>query len=268
MRGDGVMGFANAEQALPEGQGSTHPILSEANFQCCSGRCQTPSGFDAAQLIAERELIVLDDFLPDPMAWRTFALSQNFTPASQHVAGNFPGIQTAGGFTDQATQQRIANAMGRSIKWSWPSHGAFRLSPANSKARCDIHADQDQSRPAYAGVLYLSLPEHCQGGTSFWRHRETGWSRVPSTGQAAASRFGSYAEFIRMCSSAKGEGQDFDRLTHARHEWEMLLEVPMRFNRLILYRSDYFHAISQLFGQLPSDARLVQLFFFEPVSND
>ena len=265
LRVDGVMGYARAETGKNNGQIASEAILNQIDYQYSAALCRAASGFDVAELVAERELLIFDDFLPDPRAWRAYALSQKFTPAGQHVAGNFPGIQTTGGFSDQATQQRIANAMGRSIKWSWPSHGAFRLSPANAKARSDIHADQDQSRPAYAGVLYLSLPEHCQGGTSFWRHRETGWSKVPNAQQAAASRFGSYANFMRLRSCVEGPDQDFGALTHAREEWELMLEVPMRFNRLILYRSDYFHAISQLFGQLPSDARLVQLFFYEPI---
>ncbi len=227
-------------------------------------QCHAPAGVDIAQAVADRELLVIDDFLPDPMAWREHALRQTYSEARHHVAGNFPGRQSAGGHADPATLQRIADLLARDLKWGWPSHGAFRLSPAYAKAHSDIHADLDDDRPAYAGVLYLSLPAHCHGGTSFWRHRETGWEKVPDAAQAAASRFGHYDAFIEQRRDA--EGAHFQALADAtRGDWDRVLDVPMRFNRLILYRSDYFHAITSLFGHGPTDSRLVQLFFFEPL---
>lgn len=254
MRRDGVIGCARA-QPLPE-------PLSERR-QRSAALCSAAPGSALEHETGARELLVLDDFLPDPLARRAHALSLAYTEASGHLYGNFPGSQTAGGHADQATMQRIANLLERDIKWGWPSHGAFRLSPATATACSDIHADLDQSRPAYAGVLYLSLPEDCQGGTSFWRHRETGWSKVPDEGQARASRFGSYAEFMRRRTA--DAAQAFEQLSAARDEWELVFEVPMRFNRLILYRSDFFHGISTLFGHKPGDSRLVQLYFFEPM---
>ena len=259
MRRDGLIGFARA-QPLPE-------PLSERRQRsaglCSAGLCSATPGTALEHEACARELLVLDEFLPDALARRAYALALGYTDASGHLYGNFPGSQTAGGHADQATMQRIANLLERDIKWGWPSHGAFRLSPAMATACSDIHADLDQSRPAYAGVLYLSLPEDCQGGTSFWRHRDTGWSKVPDEGQARASRFGSYAEFMRRRTA--DAGQTFEQLSAARDEWELVLEVPMRFNRLVLYRSDFFHGISALFGHKPGDSRLVQLYFFEPM---
>jgi tetratricopeptide (TPR) repeat protein len=251
---DGVIGYCRARRAAETPQ---------ARIRRSAALCRGPQGADLEEAAHERELIVADDFLAQPLERREYALAQNFTDASQHVGGNFPGTQTAGGHADPETMQRIADMLGRDIKWSWPSHGAFRLSPADAKARSDIHSDQDQTRPAYAGVLYLSRPEDCHGGTGFWRHRETGWTKVPSAVEASASRYGSYAEFMRLRWAETD--RDFGQLTAGRDEWEPVLEVPMRFNRLILYRSDYFHAISRLFGESPADARLVQLFFFEPL---
>ena len=45
--------------------------------------------------------------------------------------------------------------------------------------------------------------------------------------------------------------------------WEPVLELPMRFNRLIIFRSDFYHAVTELFGTTVDDGRLVQLFHFE-----
>ncbi len=48
--------------------------------------------------------------------------------------------------------------------------------------------------------------------------------------------------------------------------WDLLFEIPIRFNRLIVYRSDFFHSISELFGDSAENGRLVQLFHFELTS--
>jgi hypothetical protein len=45
--------------------------------------------------------------------------------------------------------------------------------------------------------------------------------------------------------------------------WEPVIEVPMRFNRLVIFRSDFYHAVTELFGTTIDNGRLVQLFHFE-----
>jgi len=253
---DGRIGHAIARRARdPASSGA-------AAAQCRAG----PGAPDAAALLAavdERELLVIDDFLPEPMAWRDQALTLPFAQP-RDASVNYPGVQTLGQAVDPSWTQAMADGLGRDLKWGWPGHGAFRLSPAGSLARSDIHSDLDQGI-AYAGVLYLSLPAHCQGGTSFWRQRATGWTRRPDAAQLAASPWGDLAGFTRSMSSDAGEGSEHQKLSAMRKDWELLFEVPMRFNRLIVYRSDFFHAVSQVFGQHAQDARLVQLFFFEPI---
>jgi hypothetical protein len=69
-----------------------------------------------------------------------------------------------------------------------------------------------------------------------------------------------------MREVAAGGSKAFSDLTQGRDQWDMLFEVPMRFNRLIVYRSDYFHAIGRVFGSGLPDGRLTQLFFFEPLA--
>jgi hypothetical protein len=48
-----------------------------------------------------------------------------------------------------------------------------------------------------------------------------------------------------------------------RENWELLFTVPMRFNRLILFRSYLWHTAGISFGDTPENARLIQLFFWE-----
>lgn len=258
LRADGVIGFAHAPGPAPDMQ--TRAAHAAALCHAVPGAA-TPALLQHA--VADSELLVVDDFLADPVAWRNQALALDFLPASAHRHGNFPGQQTLGGHAPAHMLQRICTLLGQHLKWHWPSHGALRISAAGSLARSDIHVDHGDSRVAYAGVLYLSLPAHCQGGTSFWRHRETGWFRSPTPAQAAASRFGSLRGFMQ--AQAGGDARGFDQLSQGRAQWDKLFEVPMRFNRLIVYRSDCFHGISQVFGAGLADARLAQLFFFEPL---
>ena len=61
--------------------------------------------------LRETDLHILDDFLPDPAAWRAQALNLPFE--QQRYAGqNYPGSQTAGQ-PSQAIMERIATALGR-----------------------------------------------------------------------------------------------------------------------------------------------------------
>jgi hypothetical protein len=111
--------------------------------------------------------------------------------------------------------------------------------------------------------LYLSLPEHCQGGTGFWRHRATGWERRPSKQELASSGYATFQDFERRWvrnDTVRTFGEMRDSRAAA---WDCVLHVPMRFNRLVIYRGDYFHAIADLFGDSPENTRLVQLFYFE-----
>src|SRR5262249_36911806 len=147
--------------------------------------------------------------------------------------------------------------------WDSPDNGAFRLSPAAASARCDIHVDGGGRENVYAAILYLSLPEHCRGGTAFWRHRDTGWERSPPKDELAARGYGTFLEFERRWIQTY-RLRNFAELQERRAAtWDCVLSVPMRFNRLIVYRGDYFHAITELFGDDAQNARFVQLFYFE-----
>ena len=252
---DGRIGFAHAsaDPGVPLG------AREAARIACRSAwPGHATQAIDAA--VDARELAVVDDFLDDPIAYRDAALALHFADRS-HAAVNYPGIQTRPQVS-LALMQRLADTLGRDIKWGWPDNGSFRLSFANSQAKSDIHVDDAQGRPTYAGVLYLSLPEHCAGGTSFWRHRTTGWEHAPSQAEAEAAGFRSFDDFERRRLSGL-VNTDFAQIVKGRDKWEQVLEVPMRFNRLILYRAEYYHSISAVFGDANENARLVQLFFFE-----
>ena len=216
-----------------------------------------------ARACVERDLLVIDDFLPDPYARREQALLLCEEAAgSASVQGNFPGVQTPAQ-PSQPTMERIASALGRAVKWDSLDNGSLRVSIAADEARADVHVDNPTLTDIFGGVLYLSLPEHCQGGTRFYRHRDTCWERRPTLAELKSRGFASFFEFQKRSLPANRRLPFSEWLERRDALWEPLFEVPMRFNRLILFRSDFFHSITELFGDRMENGRLVQLFHFE-----
>lgn len=225
-------------------------------------------GDDAAlrHYLADASLQVLDGVLPDPAAYRRAALALDFH-AHRYAGQNYPGLQTDG-YDCQALMQEIATALGRTIKFVSPDNGSYRISTRGALARNDIHVDNESGDQfnAYAGVLYLNTPEQCQGGTTFWRHVDSGWTHRPSDTDTHRAGYPSFRHFQKRWLPLT-EVKPFHELPQRQAGWQALLEVPMRQNRLIIYRGHYFHSISNVFGSTPEDSRLVQLFFFEVVED-
>lgn len=215
-----------------------------------------------SDFVRDAGMHIIDDFLPDPDAYRAAALSLPFRERN-YKGQNYPGIQTAG-TACQGIMDRIAHTLGMPIKFNSPDNGSYRLSFADSTARSDIHVDNEHGNniQQFAAVLYLNFPQQCQGGTSFWRHRPTGWDRRPSRDALRQNGYDDYRAFRRRWLP-NTEEIGFNELKTRREAWDLILEVPMRYNRLVFYRSHFFHSISDVFGTSREDARFVQLFTFE-----
>jgi hypothetical protein len=220
--------------------------------------------FDA--YLAQLDLHILDDFLPDPQAWREQALQLPFH-AMRYAGQNYPGRQTDGQ-PSQEIMQLIANQLGKTIKFISPDNGSYRISFANSVAQSDIHVDNETGEQftSYAAVLYLNLPGQCQSGTRFWQHRATGWQRRWPEETVQQAGFASFKSFQQRSLPKNTQATAFNAMAAQRAEWQAILEVPMRHNRLIMYRGDFFHSIGEVFGTDMQDGRLVQLFFFDIVT--
>lgn len=113
---------------------------------------------------------------------------------------------------------------------------AFRLNYQGEMPNNYVHSDIGYGD--VAAVLYLSLPEHCEGGTAFWRHKGTG-SRI----------------------LVPGTEQDFVKAD----AWEQYACVQMKFNRLLVYPTTLFHSRWPwaAFGDNFTNGRLIAVGFYK-----
>ncbi len=194
-------------------------------------------------------LLVVDDFYANPLEARKTALGANYP----EVTGvrTFPGrnsdkscpLPDLDRVASKLVNQPIAGDLANPNSY----HCHFRITLEGEEGRYNVHADP--SHLAVVGICYLTLPEHCQGGTSFYRHRKTGTDRTPKPDQLKAAGYDSIAQLLQQ------DGPDTSC-------WEHLMTVPMRFNRLVLYRPFLWHSAGAAFGDSLENGRLIQLFSF------
>ena len=196
-------------------------------------------------------LIVIDDFLGNADAIRAEALKLTY-----RVEGRFPGLNSIERLTIGGLDEAVSNIVRQPVHAPWShdfSHGHCRLALDKDDRPGRIHIDQSQ----LSGILYLSRPEDCRGGTEFYRHIPTDSDRLPMD-PAALRRLG-YSSYEDL----QHEILDKDALD--RSKWELTMTVPMRFNRLILLQPHYWHTPGPGFGSSVEDGRLVYLMFFNVV---
>lgn len=195
-------------------------------------------------------LIVIDDFLADPHEARRRALALDYDPTKKR--GNYPGTLSTAPLVIDGLDTRVSAIAGTTLGPSpGTTHGHCRITRKSDKGRTGVHIDPC----AYSGILYLSLPGDCRGGTDFFRHRRTGLERVPRDPAALAAT--GYADINALVEDVVNK----DTFTAGR--WERVMRVPMRFNRLILLSPWEFHNAGPGFGDSPENGRLVQLLFFD-----
>jgi len=177
----------------------------------------------------QTNVIIVDDFYSNPDQVRDYALKQPFG-----VKGNYPGSRTAP-WLDQglkATIAHIVSAAGGSVTdWMENSgyNGAFQICTAID--RTWIHAD---SYNTWAGVCYLTPNAPLSAGTALYRHKASG-------------------EYFKTTDNH--EGNDYTK-------WDMVDYIANKYNRLVLYRGNLFHASVDYFGDNFQNGRLFQTFFF------
>ena len=178
-------------------------------------------------------VVVKDDFYDDPDAVRQLALDKEYSE---------PPADTPRLAVTAICDEAESGAMFERLKPYVPKNPEnrvvaasvlFRYTLANAEKKIFCHVDGCSS----AGIVYLSLPEHCAGGTTIYRHKETG---------------------DEIYNKQNRHLYDF----REPDQWEVIREVDMVYNRLVMYPGQLFHAISPVFfGDRIENARLTQNVF-------
>lgn len=192
--------------------------------------------------------IIVDDFLDNAQDLREAGLRLTYPP----VDGNFPGRNSHERINIQGLDQQVSKLVGEPLVALSPSqaHGKFRIATAGDTGRAKVHVDASH----WSGILYLSRPEDCRGGTEFFRHLPTNTERGPYNDQEAQAM--GHASAKQMIADI------LERDTLDDSKWELTMRVPMRFNRLVLLRPWLWHTAGEAFGDSLQNGRLVYLMFF------
>ncbi|NBP00385.1 MAG: hypothetical protein EBU90_09720 [Proteobacteria bacterium] len=174
-------------------------------------------------------LIIVDNFYLNPDAVRNYALSLPFD-----VKGNFPGIRTKPYLPDDVKNciRHWMSPVGKITNWheNYGYTGAFQM--ATALDRTWIHSDHFNK---WGGVCYLTPDAPISAGTALYQHKET--------------------KLYRRIEKDY-EGYDYTK-------WDLVDRIGNRYNRLILFRGDLFHASLDYFGDSYTNGRLFQTFFFD-----
>ena len=193
-------------------------------------------------------LFVIDDFLRNAEAVRAEALKLRYA-----VGGRYPGLNSVESLKIAGLDEVISNIVREPVRAPWDkdfSHGHCRVALASDDQPGRIHIDQSH----WSGILYLSRPEDCQGGTEFYRHVRTGTDRVPMD-QPNLEKIG-YSSYEEL------QHDILDKDALDRSKWELTMTVPMRFNRLLLLQPHYWHTSGPGFGDSLENGRLIYVMFF------
>lgn len=191
-------------------------------------------------------LIIVDDFLDNVREVRDAALRLDYPP----MQGNFPGRNSAQVVHLESLDQEVSRLVGEPlVPAPGQAHGRFRIALAGDVGKARVHVDASH----WSGILYLSEPEHCRGGTEFFRHIPTNTERGAYNDREAQAM--GYPSAKQMMADILEDTTDETR-------WEMIMRVPMRFNRLVLLRPWLWHTAGENFGTTLQDGRLVYLMFY------
>jgi len=199
--------------------------------------------------------LIVDDFFDDPLALRRTMLDMDYPEARRDA--NYPGRDSAQQLKLPGIGRLVSDPTGEKVVESTlQSHCHARISMAadDLARKYTVHIDPGV---VWSAIIYMNLPEQCQGGTEFFRHKATNMERAPVHPEELAE-MGVHNYFEGGSKIIKDDSNDLTK-------WEKTMTIPMRFNRLILLRPWYFHTSGASFGDNKENGRLVFLMFFKGV---
>jgi hypothetical protein len=200
----------------------------------------------------KRNIIVIDNFYSDPDKIRQFALNSSYPEPEDSYT--YPGKNSQENYYPEELHQRFEQILNRKLTPAKPN-GYFRLSLEKDTYRQDVHVDPVWE---FGAVCYLNTPDQTidEGGTSFWIHNKTKMEKCPRSDEEARL-YGYSSTKEAWWTTIYGEGLD-------RSKWTRYFLSPMKYNRIVIFKSDFWHSHNYNFGTNLQNGRLVQLFFFNP----
>lgn len=192
-------------------------------------------------------IIVIDDFLKRPHEMRDRGLAAVYPEV--HDAP-YPGRNSTELFELRGLNKLVSEITRQTlVPAPNMAHGAFRLSLAGEVGSGGVHIDPCH----WTCILYLSAPEDCRGGTDFFRHRATRTIRAPVF---PGEREELPVTWESVC-------RDMDRANAKdSSRWEHVRNVPMRFNRFLIFRPWLYHDAGPGFGTHAENGRLIYVAFY------
>jgi hypothetical protein len=196
--------------------------------------------------------LIVDDFFRDPDRIRNEALSLDYPELDTRA--NYPGRNASTRLDIAGLEQSISALVHERLRpRDQTGHGRPRLALKGEVGVCDVHIDFNH----WSGIVYLSRPEDCRDGTHFFRHRKTGLDRAPVfPGEAEAAGFRDGRTAIETIMEEDAKRPD---------AWERTLTIPMKYNRLALFRGYLWHDAGESFGSGKENGRLILPLFFSNV---
>lgn len=194
--------------------------------------------------INDKRFFVIDNFYEDPHAIREFALQQTYYPGEGAV-----GHRTRKQYLFDGLKERFELIMGEKIKdsteggFGWSDvgiNGRFQYCPAGTPSV--FHCDSQK----WAAVIYLTPDAPPQGGTSFFRHKET---KIHHNSQIDWS--------TEMGNKVFNQKTFLDSTPY-----EKVDTVGNVFNRLVIFDGGLIHSGENYFGWDLESSRLFHIFFF------
>lgn len=177
-------------------------------------------------------LHVIDDAHPDPDALRAAALAAPFERMQDDF---YPGLRAPapegyGAWLEALAGETCGNASVRLMRTTFAMaiDDPAALAPIQRIPHFDTHDGQ-----VIAAVHYLST--QAQGGTNFYRHRQSGYERIDHQRASAWRQALVQDAAVHGLPEARYAGDSdarFERIGHA--EW--------RYNRVVLYPANCLHA--------------------------
>lgn len=200
----------------------------------------------------QHTLFVIDDFLDlAPKLRQEGILATYPTPKQQTY---FPGKNANRTIIIDGLDALISNLVSQKLTPSLTnSHAKFRLALVGDKGKGGVHIDNCQ----WSGILYLSRNEDCVGGTNFYKHKDLNSDVAPLTKtDLHLMGLASFESFWNDVLLKDSNNMD---------KWELTTHIPMKFNRLILFRPWLFHDAGPSFGNTPENGRLIYPLFYDAV---